>query len=237
MPAMLKSRFAIIIAIAGLWLAGCVSDPAPRTIDSMSLHAGQSTTADRALPEAPTSGGSAYNPVNDPMITLSARLELATGDVGKIQLDLMTLAKQHNGYLLNSTPEETAIRVEQAKFMDAVAATEKLGQILDKRIYGQSLEAQFQATLETIQRLEETRARLAGELAKSDNAKERQALESQLQEIERQLLAARHNQGGIRRTVHYATITVAHHRKQMMGPITAIFWGAGKSLRWLFVID
>ena len=234
---MLKSRFAVIIAIAGLWLAGCQSVPAPRPAGSMSPLAGQSTTTDRALPETPTSGGSTYNPINDPMITLSACLELATGDVGKIQLDLMTLAKQHNGYLLNSTPEETAIRVEQAKFMEAVTATEKLGLVLDKRIYGQSLAAQFQATLETIQQLEETRARLASQLAKSDNPKERQALESQLQETERQLLAARQNQCGIKRTVHYATITVAHHKKQMMGPVTAVFWGTSKVLRWLFVID
>lgn len=234
---MLKSRFAIIIAIAGLWLAGCQSSPAPRPANSMSPPAGQSTTADRALPDTPTSGGSAYNPINDPMITLSARLELATGDVGKIQLDLMTLAKQHNGYLLNSTPEETVIRVEQGKFMVAVAATEKLGQVLDKRIYGQSMEAQYQATIETLQQLEETRTRLIAELAKSDNPKERQTLESRLQEIEKQLLAARQNQGGIKRTVHYATITVAHHKKEMMGPVTAIFWGAGKALRWLFVID
>lgn len=235
-----SSVLSIVFVVAGLWLAGCrsVSEPASGFLSSARpALAPRPAAADLAFPATPEPGSPGYNPVNDPMITLSAQLELGTGDVGKLQLELMSLAKRHNGYMLTSTPEETAIRVEQSKFMEATAEAETLGQLLDKRIYGESKEAEFQAAAESLQALEETRTRLLGELAKADNPKERQALESQLQGIERQLLAARQSQGGLKRTVHYATITVAHHKKQTMGPVTAVFWGGARVFRWLFVID
>lgn len=233
--------FSLLVAVASLWLAGCrsTSESSSGFFSAAAPAFTPRTTAaaDQAMPETPAPGSPGYNPVNDPMITLSARLELGTGDVGKLQLELMSLAKRYHGYMLTSAPEETAIRVEQSKFMEATAEAETLGQLLDKRIYGESKEADYQASTETLQALGETRARLLDEIAKSGNPKERQALESQLQEIEGQLLAAQQRQGGIRKSVHYASITVAHHKKQMMGPVTAIFWGGAQVFRWLFVID
>lgn len=239
---MLKSLLAAAAVLSGAMLTGCTSKhsyaPVAATAMEARADAGlpdgdryQTAAPDAASPDAKT-----YSPVDDPMITLSAALTLAAADVGKVQLDLMTLARQYNGYLLNSTPETTVIRVEQSRFMEAVAAAEKLGKVEDKCIYGRSLEEQAKANDEAVRLLEETRTRLFNELRKSPNANERQALERQLQETEQRLLALKGTGGGIQHTVHYATITVAHHRKTIMGPVTAVFWAAGKGLRWLFVI-
>ena len=242
---MLKSLLAATaVAASGILFTGCGT---PQYAARAAAPAEMEAHADAGLPDgdryltaapdAPTAAPKRYSPVDDPMITLSASLDLGTADVGKVQLDLMTLAKQHNGYLLNSTPEETSIRVEQGRFMEAVAAAEKLGKVLDKRIYGRSMEEQFQGQAEMIRLLEETRTRLSNEIRKSDSPNERQNLERQLQEVEQRLLAVKGAQGGVKRQVHYATLTVNHHKKQLMGPVTAVFWAAGKGLRWLFVID
>ncbi len=241
---MLKPLLVAAIAVSGILFPGCNSTPTPPCLANRTMEAKAYRSpaglpdGDRYLTSAPAgTAAKAYDPVDDPMITLSAQLELAAPEVGKVQLELMSLARQYNGYLLSSTPEETTLRVEQGKFIEAVSAAEKLGKLLDKRIYGQSQEEQFKASLDTLQQLEETRTRLANELRKSDHPSERLALERQLQNTEQRLLALKGTHAGIKRTVHYATITVIHHKKEMMGPVTALFWSAGKALRWLFVID
>lgn len=167
------------------------------------------------------SGGAGTAPTSDPsptandalapgrlLLIYTAVLNLAVHQVEDQQNALQAIARAHGGFMARRSGAEMVIRVPAARFEEALAATEALGDVLGRTVDAQDVGEEFRDTNIRLRNLEAMRTRLEELLQHADNVEAALAVEQQLERVTTEIEVLRGRLRSLEDRVTYSTITV-----------------------------
>jgi hypothetical protein len=220
----ISSRFAVL-AIAVIWVltascgarlpphdtrapaqlsstpAGASSQPRPPAPPSASAST-PSATATAAATRAATAGQ------RGPVLVYTARLTMAVFDVQPGQREAAAVARDLGGFMARQSNDAITIRVPAARFHDALARLEKLGDITARDIDAEDVTQEYLDLELRIRSARAVRDRLQQLLARATRVADSIAIERELERVVTELERLEGRLEYLRDRVQLATITI-----------------------------
>jgi len=215
-----------------LLLASCASrPPAPS----------EPSTAYRAikLPEGQTVKTAEMSEPDDEtfrrIIISTADLRLETENPDSVHSRTVEVALDCGGYVLNSTPDQTSIRLPATEFHEALTEIEGLGAVVDKKISGNDITEKYRDLEIRLANALKTRGRYLKLLDEANNLQEIFRVEKELERMNHEIETLKGQINRLSHLTRYSTITVNTRQKTRSGPVGYALESVYKGVKWLFV--
>jgi len=207
-PAEAAGEMYLQVASAGGGAAPRPQAPAPVAPKSATTPAAGGT---------PTSGGTAAGTTEPPadtrtpeerrLLVYRAELSLAVYQVAPNLAAVEKIAKDSGGYLALREDRRIIIRVPKARFEEALAKVEAVGDVLHRNVVAEDVSDRFQDLSARLRNLKAVRDKLEGFLAKA-NVKESIEIQNELTKITEQIELLEGKLKLLSDQIAYSTITV-----------------------------
>ncbi|MCB2229356.1 DUF4349 domain-containing protein [bacterium] len=217
--------------IACALLTGCGAAPAtyfePAT-ESSPGHSAQSRDVDRTAGVAAESGR---------LIATEVTLTIQTLAPDSIHRQVLALAVELDGYVVDSDDRSTTVRIPSDKLQPALDRIEALGEVVLREVTGTDVTDTY-VDLETrLNNAEKTRDRYLALLDKAESINEMLTLERELERINGLIESLKGRLQQVSNRFTYASITVRTSEGIKPGPVAWLFGKAFGGVKWLFVRD
>jgi hypothetical protein len=152
--------------------------PAPAEMEALQAAAVE-------LPAAPP--GPASAPTEKRQVIYSAGFRVVVADVAGSLRAIREQAEQLGGYLAEVSGGSITVRVPAARFNDAVAFIERVGEVVDRQLRAQDVTEQLRDLRTHIDNYEKLRQRFVELLAKADKVEDALKIEAQLARVTEEL--------------------------------------------------
>ena len=204
-----------IVGILCLMLSGCATSrrsaessapmsPPPSAI----FAAAPQTSANAKLAEGVTAQPAAAPNASQRQLIYNATFKVVVSDIPSSLKSLQQEVQSLGGYLQQLNSDSITVRIPASRFEDAIAATDKLGQVTQREIRGQDITEEMNDLKIRMETALQVRQRLLALLEKADKTTDAIKVE---QELERVIQAIELFKGKIRfyeSQVAFSTLTV-----------------------------
>ena len=206
-------------------LVGCVATISKKPSSPFLDQSGETALRARTLSES------------DRLIISTAWLKIKTAEPDEVQSKVMIMAANFNGYVVNSTNDQTTIRVPAANLQQALLEIELFGEIVEKRISGRDVTEEFKDLDIRIENAEKTRNRYLELLKIAATVSEILPIEKELERLNRELDLLKSKRERLSNMIAFASITVKTVPQLKPGPVGRVFTTLYEGVKWLFIWD
>ncbi len=147
------------------------------------------------------------------------------------------MAKDMEGFVLESGTDQTSIRVPAVKLDEAASTVERLGKVLDKKVIGEDVTDQHYDLKIRLENATKSRARYLELLEKAVNVEDMVKIERELDRLNSEIDMLQGKLNRMEHLIEYARITVRTSPGPRPGPVGWVFYQAYLGVKWLFLRD
>ena len=170
-------------------------------------------------------------------VQLTARLVLESDTPDLVHKNVFNMAKQYDGYVLQSEIDLTTIRLPAQHFDEIIKQIEILGKIQDREISGNDVTEQYYDINIRLENAQKARDRYLDMLKGAETVESALKVERELERLNREIDLWSGRLKRLSHLVQYATITVSTKTPVRPGPFGYVFYALYSSIKWLFVWD
>lgn len=188
---------------------------------------------------SPMQGGSQYEIKKESqqtrMMIYNAAVTLESNQPDSISRQILIIAQQFNGYILNSTNSHTTIRVESSYLNEVLDNITSLGKVKNRNINGTDVTDEYTDYAIRLDNAKRTRDRYLQLLQKANTVDETLKVEKELERLNRDIDLLEGKINSMNHLTSYATITISYAEGTKPGVLGYLFVGLYKGVKWLFV--
>jgi hypothetical protein len=171
------------------------------------------------------------------MITYSVSLELSVKNTDETRKMLVEQVKNHGGFIVNETEYLIIARIPSENMDNFMNNARTLGKTVNETKNGTDITDQYRDNVIRLESYKNIRNRYLALLEKATTVNDMLSIERELERINMEIERL---EGRIRHaelSVEYSNITVRFREKAKPGPVSWIFYGLYRGIKWFFIWD
>lgn len=158
-------------------------------------------------PESPSEGGE-VSQITGPLLIFTASFVMAVFEVKKSLDEVEAVGRDLGGFLSRRDDRSITVRIPAARFDEAVARVEKLGDVVSRDVSSEDVTDQFRDLVIRLQNATAMRDRLEKLLAKADKVEDALNVERELGRVTQEIELMKGRLKYLKDRVSFSTLTV-----------------------------